>query len=113
MEALRLVLRYIHLVGFALLLGGFVVQYLSAKFRVNGAMLAGSAIQVVTGVVLSAPFPKDVELDHAKLAVKGVLAVLIAGMVWSVRKKESVAAGHFIAIGGMTLVNAAVATFWR
>src|SRR5690606_37902358 len=39
LEILRLVLRYAHLVGFALLLGGAVVQYLSGRIRVNRTML--------------------------------------------------------------------------
>ncbi|WP_412541636.1 hypothetical protein R8Z50_03480 [Longispora sp. K20-0274] len=113
MEALRLTLRYVHLIGFALLLGGVVVQYLSGKIRINSAMLAGSAVQLLTGIALAAPLGRAVQPDPAKLAVKGVIALLIFIMVWVVRKKESVATGHFLAIGGMTLINAGVATFWH
>ena len=50
MEWLRLVLLYAHLIGFALLLGGAVAQYLSGKIRINAAMLWGAGVQVVTGV---------------------------------------------------------------
>lgn len=113
MEALRLMLRYAHLVGFALLLGGFAVQYLSGKFRVNSAMLAGSVVQLVTGLALAAPLGRVVQPDPAKLAVKGLLALLIVIMVWVVRRKDSVAFGHFLAIGLLTLLNAGVATFWH
>ncbi|MEV6527011.1 hypothetical protein AB0M43_34290 [Longispora sp. NPDC051575] len=113
MEALRRILLFVHLIGFALLFGGVVVQYLSGRIRINTAMLAGSAVQLLTGVALAAPFKREVDLDPAKLAVKGVLALLIFIMVWVVRKKESVATGHFLAIGGMTLINAGVATFWH
>ena len=55
MEILRLVLRYAHLVGFALLLGGAVAQYLTGTIRMNAAMLWGAGIQVVTGLALAAP----------------------------------------------------------
>lgn len=115
MEALRLILRYIHLVGFALLLGGAIVQYLSGKLRVNAAMLWGAIIQLITGIALSAPLRGD-EADEpapAKLTVKLVIAILIFVMVFFSRKRESMNKGHFLAIVGLTLVNAAVAVFWR
>jgi hypothetical protein len=34
-------------------------------------------------------------------------------MVFFSRKRDEVNRGHFLAIAGLTLVNAAVATFWR
>jgi hypothetical protein len=114
-EALRLVLRYAHLIGFALLLGGTIVQYLSGKLRINAAMLWGAGIQVVTGLALAAPLRGggDAEPAPAKLAVKLLLAIMIFVMVFFSRKREEVNRGHFLAIAGLTLVNAAVATFWQ
>jgi hypothetical protein len=113
--AARLILLYIHLVGFALLLGGFFVQYFSGKIRINSAMLIGSIVQLVSGLALAAPLRGGgaAEPAPAKLAVKGMLSVLIVIMVWVVRKKETVATGHFMAIGLLTLINAGVAVFWR
>ncbi|MGC4804486.1 hypothetical protein [Micromonospora sp. DT233] len=113
MEALRLILRYVHLIGFALLLGGAIVQYVSAKLRINPAMLWGSVIMLVTGIGLSAPLRDGNEPEPAKLVTKLVLALLIFVMVFFSRKRESVNRGHFLAIVGLTLVNAAVAVFWR
>ena len=115
MEALRLVLRYAHLIGFALLLGGAVAQYLSGRLRIHQAMLWGSVIQLVTGLALSAPLRGggDDEPSPVKLAVKLLIAVLIFVMVFFARKRADVNRGHFLAIIGMTLLNAAVATFWR
>jgi len=54
----------------------------------------------------------DAEPAPAKLVVKLLFAVLIAIMVWVPRKRQEVNSGHFAAIVGLTLVNAAVATFW-
>ncbi len=112
---MRLVLRYAHLIGFALLLGGAIAQYLTGKIRINASMLWGAGIQVVTGVALAAPLRGggDAEPDPVKLAVKGVVAVMIFIMVWFARKREVVNTGHFLAIVGLTLANAAVAVFWR
>ncbi|NJC69444.1 hypothetical protein HC031_06880 [Planosporangium thailandense] len=113
MEALRLVLRYAHLVGFAVLLGGSVAQYLSGRIRINPAMLYGAGAQVVTGLALAAPLPRDHQPDPVKLAVKGIVAVMIFVMVFFPRKRAEVNKGHFLAVVGLTLANAAVATFWH
>jgi hypothetical protein len=114
-EALRLVLRYAHLIGFALLLGAAVMQYLSGRLRINPAMLWGSIIQVVTGLALAAPLRGggDDEPSPVKLGVKLLLAVLIFIMVFASRKRADVNRGHFLGIIVLTLANAAVATFWR
>ncbi|MEJ3742106.1 hypothetical protein WEI85_02235 [Actinomycetes bacterium KLBMP 9797] len=115
MEALRLILRYAHLIGFALLLGGAIVQFVSGKIRINVAMLAGAITMVVTGVGLAAPLRGggDAEPSPVKLAVKLLIALMIFVMVFFSRKREEVNRGHFIGIIALTLVNAAVAVFWR
>lgn len=115
MEAVRLILLYAHLVGFALLLGAAVTQFLSGRFRINQAMLWGSIIQLLTGIGLSAPLRGggDAEPSPVKLAVKLVVAILIFIMVFVPRKREAVNRGHFIGIIALTAVNAAVAVFWR
>ena len=50
--SLRLILLYVHLIGFALLLGGAIAQYVSGRLRINPAMLWGAVIQVLTGLGL-------------------------------------------------------------
>jgi hypothetical protein len=112
-EAIRLVLLYAHLIGFALLLGGAVAQLASGRIRINPAMLWGSIIQLVTGLGLAAPLRGGDEPAPAKLVTKLVLALLIFVMVFFSRKRDVVNRGHFLAIVGLTLVNAAVAVFWR
>ncbi|AEV83203.1 hypothetical protein ACWT_2183 [Actinoplanes sp. SE50] len=114
-EALRLILLFVHLVGFALLLGGSIAQFLSGTFRISPAVLWGSIIQLVTGLGLAAPLRGggDHEPDPAKLVVKLVIAVMIFIMVFIPRKREAVNKGHYIGIITLTLANAAVAVFWR
>ncbi|MBB5870426.1 hypothetical protein F4553_003805 [Allocatelliglobosispora scoriae] len=113
-EFIREVLLYCHLIGFGLLLGGSIVQLVSGKLKINSAMLWGSLIQVITGIGLAAPLRSaGHEPEPAKLAVKAVIALLILGAVWSVRKKDEIAKQHLIGIIAMTLINAAVAVFWR
>ncbi len=115
MEPLLLALRYLHLIGFALLLGGAVTQYLTGTLRINAAMLWGVTLQLATGLALSAPLRgggKD-EPDPIKIAVKLVVALMIFAMVFLSRKRAEVHKGHFLAIIGLTLANAAVAAFWH
>jgi hypothetical protein len=114
-DTVRLVLRYAHLIGFALLLGGAITQYLTRKIRINSAMLWGAGVQIVTGLALAAPLRGggDKEPDPVKLAVKGVIALVIFAMVFFSRKREVVNIGHFAAIVALTLVNAGVAVFWH
>jgi hypothetical protein len=105
---------YAHLIGFALLLGGGAAQYFTGKIRINQVMLIGALTQLITGVVLAAPIREDPadEPDPIKLVVKGVIAIMIFAMAFFSRKRDEVNRGHFLAIIGLTLVNAAVATFW-
>jgi hypothetical protein len=114
-EALRLILLFIHLIGFALLLGGAIAQFLTGKFRINAAVLWGSIIQLLSGLALAAPLRGggDAEPSPVKLGVKLLIAVLIFIMVFIPRKREAVNKGHFIGIIVLTLANAAVAVFWR
>jgi hypothetical protein len=114
-EALRLILLYLHLCGFAVLLGASVVQYLSGKLRINAAMIWGAAAQLITGLALSAPLRGggDHEPSKVKLGVKLLIALAIFAMTFFSRKRETVNRGHFLAIIVLVLGNAAVAVFWR
>ncbi|BBH67520.1 hypothetical protein ACTI_42050 [Actinoplanes sp. OR16] len=110
-----MVLLFIHLVGFALLLGGGVAVLLSDRIRISKPVLWGAIIQLVSGLALAAPLRGggDNEPDPIKLGVKLLIAVAIFIMVFIPRKRDEVNKGHFIGIVTLTVVNAAVAVFWR
>lgn len=113
MEILRLTLLYAHLIGFALLLGAAVAQYVTGTVRINRPMLWGALLALAAGVALAAPIRDEAhEPSYVKLTVKLVIALLIVIMVWLPRKRPEVNRGHFLAIIGLTLGNAAVAVFW-
>src|SRR5215470_11074523 len=103
METLRDIVLYLHLVGFAMLLGGSIAQYLTGKIRINRAMLGGAVIQVVTGVILAIPFGlgPDEKLSPIALGIKLVIALMILAMTFFSRKREVVNRGHFLAIVGL------------
>jgi hypothetical protein len=112
-EALRLILLYIHLIGFALLLGAAITQYVVKPIRINRPMLWGSLLVLLAGIALAAPIRDGDEPSPVKLGFKLLIALAIAIMVWVPRKRAEVNRGHFLAIIGLTLVNAAIAVFWR
>jgi hypothetical protein len=117
MEYLRLALRYVHLVGFALLLGAWTVQFLAGRFRITIPMRVGMGMLLFGGLLLAIPFPAGIHLDYVKLAVKLGIAVGI-GALFGVegtraRAGRTVGRGLFGAIGVLALLNAAIAVFWR
>ena len=117
MEYLRFALRYLHLIAFALLLGGWVVQYVGGKVNITIPMRVGLGTMLGTGLLLALPFPSGVDLDYVKLGVKLAIAFSI-GVLFGIegtraRAGRTVGRGLFGAIGGLALVNAAVAVFWR
>ena len=117
LEVLRLTVRLIHLVGFALLLGGFVAQYVTGRFRVSILMRIGLGTMIASGLVLAIPFPSDVDIDYAKLAVKFGVVVLIGALfgvaVTRERRGRAVTRWQFSAIGALVLLNAAIAVYWQ
>jgi len=117
MEFLRLLLRYLHLVGFALLVGAWLVQYISGTLRVNVVMRTGLGTMIGTGLLLSIPFPRGVDLDYVKLGVKLAIALGIGALlgiaITRERAAKPVSRPLFLSTGGIALVNAAVAVFWR
>lgn len=117
MEFLRLLLRYLHLVGFALLIGAWLAQYLTGKPRVTVPMRTGLGTMIGTGLLLAIPFPSDVDLDYRRLGVKLAIAIGVGALfgvaVTRERAEKAISRPLFLSIGGLALVNAAVAVFWR
>lgn len=106
----------VHLIGFAALLGGSLVQFRAVEPEVNRTMLVGSWTQLVTGLVLATvleltPDPSD-PVNHAKLGVKLGVTVIVVLLVAKNRKFQSIPRGLWAIITGLTLVNAAIAVLW-
>ena len=113
MDLLRDVLVLVHLLGFASLLGGALVQLRDADQVVNSAMLHGALTQVVSGLLLVGVIEgQDDPLDHTKVAVKLGIGLVVAVLCWVNRRKPSVPSGLFGAIVLMTVSAVGVAVFW-
>lgn len=117
MEFVYNLLVVLHFIGLASLLGGFIVQMKSPDKGVNPAMLHGALTQLVTGVLLvgiaSAGLVPDEEVDHAKIAVKLVIVLVITALAFIGRKRPLPQTGIWGAIGVLTLANVVIAVFWN
>lgn len=110
------ILTLVHLVGFAALLGGCLVQLRVVEPEVNAMMLIGAWTQLVSGLALAVLLelgndPAD-PVNHAKLGVKLAVAAIVVLLVAVNRRFQSIPKGLWGLITGLTLVNAGVAVLW-
>jgi hypothetical protein len=117
MEILRHTVVLVHLVGFAILFGAWVVEAVSRRRQVTRLMDWGLAIAGIAGLILAAPWGIEYELDYVKLGVKFVILIAIGALLGigagRQRKSGSVPPAIFWSIGVLTLANAAIALIWR
>ena len=120
-EILRNSLIVLHLVGLASLLGGFMTQMkamVAKSAKVVPAMVHGAWTALATGILLVGvaqwriAMGAGFEIDHMKIAVKSLVVTVILILVMANRKKESISAPVFGAIGALTLTNVVLAVFW-
>jgi hypothetical protein len=114
MQLAHQILVLLHLIGFAALLGGLLVQMRSKEPEVNASMLNGSFMLLLTGLALVA---LDVigsdPVNYLEIAIKLVITALIVVLVAKNRKFASIPRGLWGLIGGLTIANAAVAVLWQ
>lgn len=116
MEILRHAVVLVHLTGFAILFGAWVVEAVGRR-RVTRLMTWGMVIAAVAGLALAAPWGISYELNYVKLGVKLVILLVIGALLGigtaRQRRSGSVAPAIFWLIGILTFVNAALAVLWR
>jgi len=116
MEILRHAVVLVHLIGFAVLFGAWVVEAFGQR-RVTRFQNWGLAIAAVAGLALAAPWGIEYDLDYTKLGVKFAVLVVIGALLGigagRQRKSGAVPPAIFWLIGILTLLNAALALLWR
>lgn len=115
MDFLHSLTLFIHFVGAAALLGSWLVTF--RQPTVTSWQHIGAWVQLVTGVLLVGLLEmNDGTVNHIKIAVKLVvlIAILVAAVLGRrrVRRGEPVSTGLAHAVGGLTLLNVALAVFW-
>lgn len=117
MDILRSFFVLLHIVGFSLLFGGWVVQMVKKQLTVTPLMRIGLGTMLASGLILAIPFPAGIDLNYLKLGIKFAVALLIGATfgiaITRERAKKPASQPVFIAIGVLALVNATIAIFWH
>lgn len=114
METLRLILLFVHVLGWAALFGGLLVQGREEPKRVNAAMRDGVGTAFLTGLALVGVIQgADLgTVDNAKIAVKTLVGLVLLVLVMANVRKQRIPQGLWAGLLVLTAVNVAVAVFW-
>lgn len=116
MDVLINIVVALHIVGIAVLLGGFFAQLKvmgAGEGRITPGMVHGAFTMLVTGVILVGLNQADGnDLNHVKIGIKGAVLVVILGLTYVKRDEEKVPASVLGAVGALTILNIFLATVW-
>ncbi len=113
METLRLILLILHILGFAALIGGLLVQAGPGEKRVNNAMRDGIGTAFLTGIALVGVLEAgDDAVNHAKVAVKGVVGLVLLVLVMANTRKDKIPPGLWAGLVALAVLNVCLAVLW-
>ena len=113
MDLLRQILLVIHLLGYAALFGGLLVQLRSPEKSVNSLMRDGAGVAFVVGLLLVGVLESgDGDVNHAKVAVKGLIGLVILVLVMANLRKPQISKGLWALLLALTVANVCVAVIW-
>jgi len=126
MELAHDVTLIFHFLGLAMVLGTFFLQMRAHTNFAFGWVLTGATIQLVTGLALTAfaeiqAAEEDIAVNHAKIGVKLVLALVIFSIALVARKRQRNVSPtgnqrsllplmHLV--GALALAEVAIAVLW-
>ncbi|WP_426246959.1 hypothetical protein [Nocardioides sp. LHG3406-4] len=113
METLRHVLLVVHILGFAALFGGLVVQAREPQKTVNAAMRDGAGTAFLFGLLLVGVLESgDGDVNHAKIGVKFAIGLVILVLVMANVRKPTIPQGLYLGLLALTVANICVAVLW-
>ena len=112
METLRLVLLFVHILGYAALLGGLLTQLRAETKVVTPLVRDGIGTAFVAGLLLVGVLESLGSPDHAKIGVKFAIGLVILVLVMVNLRKPSIPQGLYLGLLALTVANIAVAVFW-
>ncbi|MDE8668307.1 hypothetical protein PY310_06860 [Pseudarthrobacter sp. H3Y2-7] len=110
------ILVFLHVVGAAMIVGYWIATMRTPT--VHPRQRDGAFLQLLTGVAMMGvlPFLPDSNPNYTKLGIKLVIAIVVAVLAVigarKVKKGEPVSTGLAHGVGGLALVNVAIATLW-
>ncbi len=119
MDFLYAFLVFLHIVGAAALLGGWLATFRNPT--VGYWQHLGAWVQLFTGILLvgiaeMTAGDDGAGINHMKIGVKlvALIAILITAVIGrrAAKRGQPVSTGIAHSVGGLTLVNVALAVFW-
>jgi len=123
MTILLNILIFLHVVGAAMIVGYWIATMRTPT--VHPRQRDGAFLQLLTGIAMMGVLPvlhnqdpaQFGELNYVKLGIKLVIAVVVAVLAVigtrKVKKGQPVSTGLAHGVGGLALVNVAIATLWQ
>ncbi|WP_395694066.1 hypothetical protein [Nocardioides sp.] len=114
MEFLEHLLLVVHILGFSALLGGLLVQARSPEKSVNALMRDGIGTAFVAGLLMVGVIEADDgEINNTKIAVKGVIALVILVLTMANLRKPRISQGLWALLLLLTVANICIAVLWE
>lgn len=112
MDTLYAIFIVIHMIGWAMVLGGVIVNMKEDKL--NKGVLHGALTALVAGIVLVGLAEMgDGSVNHMKIGIKLLVTLVVVALTMvGTRNPEKVTKGTMGAIAGLTVVNIALAVMW-
>jgi hypothetical protein len=117
MEILRNILLFLHVLGAAAIVGIWFATF--RKPTVLPGQFHAALLQLVTGLALVGIIEAGdlANVNNVKIAVKLLIAIAVAVAAFIGYRKhkrgQTVSTGLAHAVGGLALINIAVATLWQ
>lgn len=116
MKILFDILVFLHIIGATMIVGIWIGQM--KKPTVHPRQFDGAVLQLITGIAMMGLIPAlDMDANYAKLGVKFTVALVVAVLAFIGRRKykkdEPISKGLAHSVGGLALLNIAIATLWQ
>ena len=110
------IMVFLHIVGAAMIVGIWIGNM--KKPTVHPRQFDGAALQLLTGIVMMGLIPAlDMAANYFKLGIKFAIALAVIVLAFIGRRKykkdEPISKGLAHSVGGLALLNIAIATLWQ
>ena len=110
------IMVFLHIVGAAMIVGIWIGNM--KKPTVHPRQFDGAALQLLTGIVMMGLIPAlDMDANYFKLGIKFAIALAVIVLAFIGRRKykkdEPISKGLAHSVGGLALLNIAIATLWQ
>ena len=110
------IMVFLHIVGAAMIVGIWIGNM--KKPTVHPRQFDCAALQLITGIVMMGLIPAlDMDANYFKLGIKFAIALAVGVLAFMGRRKykkgEDISKGLAHSVGGLALLNVAIATLWN